>query len=364
MSTALAATEETRFLALAGPVELEGGETLPQVTVAYRTWGRLNQARDNAVLVCHALTGSADLDSWWPGLLGPGKALDPTRDFIVCSNVLGGCYGSTGPTSIDPHTGRRYGAHFPAVSVRDLVRVQAALLDELGVQELSLVLGGSLGGMQVLEWTTLYPERVQAAVAISVGARQSPWCIGLSEAQRQAIYADAHWQGGDYDPALPPAGGLAAARMAAMCSYRHWDGVAGRFGRERNSGGSFQVESWLRHHGAKFTARFDANTYVALTRVMDSHDLGRDRSGIEAALANIPVPVLVVGSLSDLLYTPDEQRELARHIPDAELAWLDSAHGHDAFLIETETLDDHIRDFRQRRRAVVRSERRLYSCQA
>ena len=364
MSEALTAVAETRFLALKGPVELEGGETLPQVTVAYRTWGRLNQARDNAVLVCHALTGSASLDNWWPGLLGPGKALDPARDFIVCSNVLGGCYGSTGPTSIDPLTGRRYGAHFPAVSVRDLVRVQAALLEELGVQELALVVGGSLGGMQVLEWTAVHPTRVHAAVAISVGARQSPWCIGLSEAQRQAIYADAHWQGGDYDPALPPTGGLAAARMAALCSYRHWDGVAGRFGRERNAGGSFQVESWLRHHGAKFTARFDANTYVTLTRVMDSHDLGRDRSGIEAALANIPVPVLVAGSSSDLLYTPDEQRELARHIPDAELVWLDSLHGHDAFLIETETLNGHIRDFRQRRRAVARNERRLHSCQA
>ena len=364
MSTVLAAAEETRFLALAGPVELEGGETLPQVTVAYRTWGRLNTAGDNAVLVCHALTGSADLEAWWPGLLGTGKALDPNRDFIVCSNVLGGCYGSTGPTSIDPHTGHRYSARFPAVSVRDLVRVQAALLDELGVQELSLVLGGSLGGMQVLEWTALHPERVQAAVAISVGARQSPWCIGLSEAQRQAIYADANWQGGDYDPALPPAGGLAAARMAAMCSYRHWDGVAGRFGRERNAGGIFQVESWLRHHGTKFTTRFDANTYVTLTRIMDSHDLGRGRSGIEAALANIPVPVLVVGSVSDLLYTPGEQQELARHIPDAELAWLESTHGHDAFLIETETLNSRIREFRGRKRAAARSERRLYSCQA
>ena len=364
MSGALAAVAEARFLALAGPFGLEGGETLPQVTVAYRTWGRLNSERDNAVLVCHALTGSADVDAWWPGLLGPGRALDPTRDFIVCSNVLGGCYGSTGPTSIDPLTGRRYGASFPAVSVRDLVRVQTALLDELGVQELALVLGGSLGGMQVLEWIALYPERVHAAVAISVGARQSPWCIGLSEAQRQAIYADARWQGGDYDPVLPPAAGLAAARMAAMVSYRHWDGFAARFGRERNPGGGFQVESWLKHHGEKFTARFDANTYVALTRIMDSHDLGRDRSSIEAALANITVPVLVVGSTSDVLYTPDEQRELARRIPDAELAWLASAHGHDAFLIDTDALNGFIRDFRQRKRAELRSARRLHSCQA
>ncbi len=364
MSALRAPSNEAQFLTLKDPVALEAGGSLSQVTVAYRTWGRLNATGDNAVLVCHALTGSADLDQWWPGLMGLGKALDPMRDFIVCSNVLGGCYGSTGPTSLSPETGRRYGADFPAVTVRDLVAVQAALLDELGVTVLDLVLGGSLGGMQVLEWAALYPERVRAAAAISVGARQSPWCIGLSEAQRQAIYADAHWQGGTYDPAQPPAAGLAAARMAAMCSYRHWDGFATRFAREPAPGGGFQVESWLRHHGAKFVARFDANTYVTLTRIMDSHDLGRERGGTAAALAGIRLPVLVVGSTSDVLYTPDEQRELASHIPDAELAWLTSALGHDAFLIETEALDHHIRDFRRRHSASVASARRYYPCPA
>jgi homoserine O-acetyltransferase/O-succinyltransferase len=364
MSEAPALGSEAQFLTLPEPVELEGGETLPQVTVAYRTWGRLNPAGDNAVLVCHALTGSADVEQWWPGLLGPGKALDPARDFIVCSNVLGGCYGSTGPTSLNPRTGRRYGASFPAVTVRDLVRVQAMLLDELGVTALELVLGGSLGGMQVLEWTALHPERLRAAVAISVGAQQSPWCIALSEAQRHAIYADARWRDGGYDPADPPAAGLAAARMAAMVSYRHWDEFGARFGRETTPEGGFQVESWLKRHGEKFVARFDANTYVTLTRIMDSHDLGRGRGGVAAALARLRVPLLVVGAGSDVLYTPDEQRELAWHVLGARLALLDTPHGHDAFLIETDALNNLIRDFRPKRETAPGGERRLHPCPA
>jgi homoserine O-acetyltransferase/O-succinyltransferase len=354
----------TRFLALEGVVALESRVGLPQVTVAYRTWGRLNVARDNAVLVCHALTGSADAEDWWSGLFGLGRALDPARDFIVCSNVLGSCYGTTGPASVSPQTGRRYGASFPAVTVRDLVTVQARLLDALGVEDLALVLGGSLGGMQALEWAAMFPERVRALAAISVGARQSPWCIGLSEAQRHAIYADSRWREGDYPPADPPVAGLAAARMAAMCSYRHWDEFAARFGREPNPAGGFQVESYLRYQGHKFVERFDANSYIALTRVMDSHDLGRGRGGIEAALAGIETPALIVGSRSDVLYTPAEQRELAQHLPHSELAFLDSPHGHDAFLIDTDALDLLLRDFRKRQHIQHRSERRRYSCQA
>lgn len=354
----------TRFLALKGVVALESRVVLPQVTVAYRTWGRLNTERDNAVLVCHALTGSADADDWWSGLFGPGRALDPDRDFIVCSNVLGSCYGSTGPTSLSPATGERYGSGFPRVTVRDLVQVQAKLLDALGVEDLALVLGGSLGGMQALEWAALYPERVHGFAAISVGARQSPWCIGLSEAQRHAIYSDARWRGGGYDPLDPPTGGLAAARMMALCSYRHWDEFAARFGREIDVAGSFQVQSYLRHQGSKFVQRFDANTYVTLTRIMDSHDLGRGRGGIEAALAAIEVPALIVGSKSDVLYTPAEQRELAQHLPRSELAILDSPHGHDAFLIDTDALDLLLREFRGRQHRQLRSERRRQSCQA
>ncbi|HSS52517.1 MAG TPA: alpha/beta fold hydrolase, partial [Thermoanaerobaculia bacterium] len=202
---------------LAEPLRLESGKVLPGVRVAFRTWGA---PADGAVLVCHALTGSADASSWWAGLFGPGRALDPARDFIVCSNVLGSCYGTTGPASLrpgGPGEDQPWGADFPAVTIRDLVRVQHALIRGLGVRRLKLVLGGSLGGMQVLEWALLYPEMVEAIAPIAVSGRHSAWCIGLSEAQRQALYADPLWQGGRYAAEAPPAAGLAAARAIAMC---------------------------------------------------------------------------------------------------------------------------------------------------
>lgn len=340
MNTDAQFSDDTCFLTLAA-FTLESGEVLPQVTVAYRTWGRLNAASDNAVLVCHALTGSADADQWWAGLFGTGRALDPARDFVVCSNVLGGCYGSTGPRSINPFTGRRYGSAFPMVSVRDMVRVQAQLCDALGIAQLQLVIGGSLGGMQALEWAALYPERVNAVVTIGCGVRHSPWAIGWSEAQRQAIFADPNWRGGDYSPATPPNVGLAAARTMAMLSYRHWREFEKRFGRRRRDS-AFEIESWLRHHGDKLVKRFDAASYVTLTRAMDTHDLTRGREDFSA----LTMPTLVVGIVSDLLYPLAEQQELAALLPNAELEVLDSPHGHDAFLVEIERLNQLVTEYR------------------
>lgn len=341
MNTLANIPDETRFVQLAEPLPLEGGVQLHEVTLAYRSWGRLNTARDNAVLVCHALTGSADVDQWWPGLIGPGQALDPERDFILCSNVLGGCYGSTGPGDINPSTGRRYGGAFPAVSVRDMVRAQAQLADELGIAQFALVIGGSLGGMQALEWAASFPERVGALVAIGCGVRQSPWAIGWSEAQRQAIFADPNWRGGNYSPATPPTAGLAAARAMAMLSYRHWREFAKRFGRRKRDG-AFEIESWLRHHGDKLVQRFDAASYVTLTRAMDTHDLARGRGD----LSDLSMPALVVGITSDILYPLVEQQELTALLRNAELEVLDSPHGHDAFLIETDRLNQRVAEFR------------------
>lgn len=336
----------TKFVELPHPLQLESGQVLPQVTVAYRTWGKLNTQRDNAVLICHALTGTPDADLWWRGLLGAGRTFDPARDFIVCSNVLGGCYGSTGPRSIDPVTGHAYGGSFPEISVRDMVRVQHALLQELGVAQLALVTGGSLGGMQVLEWAALYPDYVRAIAPIACGARQSAWAIGFSEAQRQAICTDPNWQHGNYHPARPPAAGLAAARMMAMLSYRHWGEYAQRFARQRDHQHQFQVVNYLRHQGDKLVRRFDAASYLTLTHAMDTHDLARGRGTLQATLDAIEIPALVVGFDSDLLYPSVEQRELATHLPYAELALLPSAHGHDAFLIETAELDTVLQAFR------------------
>jgi homoserine O-acetyltransferase len=311
------------YLDLPGPFLLESGESLPRVRVAYRTWGTLDPGGSNGVLVCHALTGSADADVWWQDLFG--RSLDPAKDFIVCSNVLGSCYGTTRAAE---------------VSVRDMVRVQMALLDALGVRRLRLVIGGSLGGMQVLEWALLDPERVEAIAAIATSGRHSAWCIALGEAQRQAIRID-------------PIRGLAAARALAMCTYRSRASFEARFGRRRREPGRFEVESWLHHHGDRLLERFDADAYVALTRAMDTHDVARGRGEYEDVLRSIRVPALIVSIDSDVLYPPEEQAELASRIPKARLATLRSPHGHDAFLIETKELDRLVSEFRRSRTGVV-----------
>lgn len=336
----------TRYAAV-GDLELELGGVLPRVRVAYRTWGELDPDGGNAVVVCHALTGSADVDRWWGALLGPGRALDPERDFIVASNVLGGCYGTTGPAAPRPDCGRPWGADFPPITVRDMVRVQMRLLDRLRVRRIELVVGGSLGGMQALEWGLLDPRRVRAIAPLATAARHSPWCIAWSEAQRRAIAADPAFLGGRYDPARPPAAGLAAARMAAMVSYRSPTSFALRFARQPGARG-FAVEEWLSFHGDELVQRFDANAYVTLTRAMDRHDLGRGRGPLEQVLRGLRQPALVLAIRSDVLYPPAEQEELADLLPRAELAVLDSPHGHDAFLIEGDTVSELLRDFRRR----------------
>jgi homoserine O-acetyltransferase len=350
----------TRSLALGGPVPLEPGDVLPEVTVAYRTWGRLSPRGDNAVLVCHALTGSPDVDRWWGALLGRGRALDPDRDFVVCSNVLGGCYGTTGPASSRPDGTGRWGGDFPAISVRDIVRVQAALLDVLGVSRLRLVIGGSLGGMQVLEWALLRPDRVDAIVPIGVSARHSAWCIALSEAQRQAIYADPRWRDGRYPDGDGPEAGLSVARQIAMCTYRSRASLEARFSRDQPEPGRFAVCGWLGHHGRALVDRFDAATYVALTKAMDTHDVGRGRGGWRQALRAVRVPALVVSIDTDVLYPPLEQEELAAALPGGRLATVASPHGHDAFLIEGEATNALVAAFRDEVGSRRRREERTW----
>jgi homoserine O-acetyltransferase len=300
-------------------------------------------------LICHALTGNADADDWWDVLFGVNQAFDPAQDFVICSNVLGSCYGTTGPTSDNPSTGCHYGARFPAITVRDMVHLQAKLLEQLAVRQIKLVIGGSLGGMQVLEWALLYPERVEAIAVIAASGRHSAWCIGLSEAQRQAIYADPHWQSGEYHPENQPVNGLAVARMIAMSTYRSWASFEEKFSRERqveHPDQPYAVASYLQHQGEKLVERFDANSYVTLTEAMDSHDIARNRDHYAAVLGQIRQPALIVAIESDLLYPPVEQQELAELIPYAELAWLQSPHGHDAFLIDMQALNHLIVQFR------------------
>lgn len=342
-------SSDTRYLALGEPFRLEAGQKLDGVVIAYRTWGDSSNAADNAILICHALTGSADVEAWWPNVIGAGRAFDPDRDYIVCANILGSCYGTTGPVSTALGMDRPYRADFPRISVRDMVRLQRVLLDELGVETLELVTGPSLGGMQALEWAAMYPERVRSVVPIGVGGRHSAWCIGISEAQRAAIEADPNWNGGYYSDEAPPSKGLSAARMMAVCTYRSWHSFEQRFGRERRSEDLYEVQSYLRHQGHKINDRFDANTYVTLTHAMHTHDLGRARGDYRDVLAGIRQPVLVVSVSTDALYPPQEQFELAEMLPNASYELLECPHGHDGFLIETDALDAMISRFRAAR---------------
>ena len=335
---------------LEGPIALESGALLPSVTVAYHAWGSLNAARDNAVVVCHALTGSSDVSAWWSGFVGEGLALDPSRDFVVCSNVIGSCYGTTGPGV--PEWEGIFGARpdLRSVTIRDQVDVQRRWLARLGVRRIRLVIGGSMGGMQALEWALLAPDMVDAIAVLAAPAAHHAWALALSTAQRHAIFADASW------PQGAAARGMAVARMIAMCSYRSASSFESRFGR-MTADGEFDVSRWLQRHGDRLVERFNARTYVALSHALDSHDVGRDRGGVAAALGQIAQPAFVLGITTDVLYPPHELQALADGLPNATLSWLGSPHGHDAFLIELAEVSARIKAFRARvevQRAVTR----------
>lgn len=325
-------------------LQLDSGGTLTDVPIAYDAWGELHADGSNAVIICHALTGNTRADVWWGPLIGSGAALDTDRYFVVCLNVLGSPYGSASPVSDNPETGAPYGPDFPPVTVRDTVRAHRKALQALGVRRAVLATGGSMGGMQALEWA-FEGEFVQSIAPIAVGGRHSSWCIGFSEAQRQAIYADARWNEGRYEK--QPAAGLASARMIAMLSYRSRQSFEARFGRTPQDGKQdvFAVESYLRYQGQKLVDRFDANCYVHLTKQMDTHDVARDRGIYEDVLRSIEQPALVIGVDSDILYPLEEQEELTALIPNAKLETVTSAHGHDAFLIEFKQLNAVFRDW-------------------
>jgi homoserine O-acetyltransferase len=331
-------SDRTKFYKIPKPLQLELGATLNHGEIAYRTWGTLNTKGDNAVLICHGFSANADADIWWSELFGKGKTFDPSQDFIVSSNILGSCYGSTGTASINPETGKAYGASFPAITIRDMVRSQYALMQGLNIPQWKLVIGGSLGGMQTLEWALLYPELVKAIAVISASGRHSPWSIALGEIQRQAIYADPLWHNGNYSDDLPPNQGLAIARMIATCAYYSRPDFEQRFPRKHNQVHNFAIADYLQSEGQKLVERFDANAYISLTKAMDTHDLSRDRGNYQETLAKIHQPTLIVSSSADLLYYPEEQQELAKFIPNAKLVELDSIYGHDAFLIDQENL--------------------------
>ena len=315
-------------------LRLESGETLTGAHVAYQTWGQLNVDRDNVVWVCHALTANADVLAWWPGLVGPGCYYDPAEWFIVCANVLGSCYGSTGPLDAAPATGQARFQHFPLLTIRDLVAAHEALRQELGLTGINTLIGGSLGGQQALEWAVQRPGLFDHLVVIATNARHSAWGIAFNEAQRLAIEADPTYAAGQ------PGGGdagLCAARAVALLSYRSYPAYAETQAEADDDAlpHEYRASTYQRYQGEKLVSRFDAYSYVALSRSMDSHHLGRGRGGVPAALARIEARTLVLGITSDVLFPLSEQRELAAHIPGATYAELDSRFGHDGFLLET-----------------------------
>ena len=361
---------ETKFVELFSvndPLHMDCGALLAPVSVAYETYGELNSAGDNAILVCHALTGSAHAAGylsddpksagWWETFIGNGKALDTRKYFVICSNFLGGCYGTTGSVSTDPSTGKAYGLRFPQMTVRDMVRVQKSLIDVLGVKQLRTVIGGSLGGMQALEWGVLYPESIRSMVPIATASRHSPWGIGLNDIARQAIMNDPAWHEGDYYAQGQPEKGLSLARQVAMMSYRSDISFLDRFNRDRivsnghaakarfDTTNLFQIESYLRYQGKKLVDRFDANTYIYISRAMDLHDVAYGRGRIEEVLSSLTVPVLCVGISSDVLYPVHEQKTLASLLPQSVYRQIESPFGHDAFLIEYEQLGKYVREF-------------------
>lgn len=348
---------------------LEGGGRLDEITLAYETWGELDATGSNAILVCHALTGDAHAAGpsgpghpsagWWDELIGPGKAIDTDQYYVVCANVLGGCQGTTGPASVNPADGKPYGARFPVVSIRDMVRTQALLADHLGIDRWLSVVGGSMGGMQAVEWGVMYPERLASMVLIASTAAASPLQIGWSEVGRLAVVQDPKWNGGEYYDAEPgdgPHEGLMLARRIAQIHYRSDQSYADRFGRTTvdkldtfNMWDRFQIESYLDYHGQKLVRRFDANSYLVLNKAMDLHDVGRGRGGVASALSRVHVPSMVVSIDSDALYTPRQQHELrdllAAGGSEVTYVGITSDHGHDGFLIEFAQLAPMVADY-------------------
>ena len=362
-----------RFFTMDRPMALDGGATLSSVTQAYQTWGTLNADATNAVLVCHAWTGDSHAagttthPGWWDGVIGPGAALDTDRWFVVCANVLGGCQGTTGPASPHPDDGRPYASRFPVVTIRDMVRAQARLADHLGVQTWAAVIGGSMGGMQALEWAITYPHRVRAVVPIATCAQATAQQIAWGAIGRRTIRLDPKWRAGEYYDAAPgdgPTEGLSIARMVAQVTFRSDNVFTDRFGRDVADGVAlrdrldlwqrFEVERYLDYHGDKLAHRFDTNSYLVLGKAMDLHDVGRGRGGMAAAMARVTVPALVMGIWSDMLYPEYQQHQihasLAAGAGGSTYVPIDSPHGHDAFLIEADQVSAGLGEFIDRLR--------------
>ena len=348
------------------PFHFEAGGSIPQLTLRYETYGRLNAAKDNAILICHALTGDHhcagvySMDErkrgWWNFVVGPGKPIDTSRYFVICSNVIGGCSGSSGPTSINPKTGECYHLNFPKLTIGDMVKAQRLLIDSLGVDKLHAVIGGSMGGMQALQWAIDFPDRLEHYIALACCARHSAQAIAFNDTGRQAILRDPLWKNGDYNLKKQPTHGLSVARMMAHITYLSDAGMEAKFGRKRRSYDEgrelfdveFEVESYLRYQGKSFATRFDANTYLYLTKALDRFDLHKPDS-LENTLSRVKASGLIVGFTSDWLYPPQGNQEIVQALlrlgKEATYAELAMDFGHDSFLVRSPELYSLVQSF-------------------
>lgn len=325
------------------PFKTETGAILPSVEIAYNTWGKLNGNADNVIWICHALTASSDVESWWPGMVGRGLLFDPGEYFIVCANVLGSCYGTTGPASENPQTGRQWLNDFPLITVRDLVNVHEILRKHLGISEIHTIIGASIGGYQALEYSIMFPVLIHRLILLASGAKQTPWALAFSESMRLSMQADQTFTSGDPDGGKK---GLKAARSIALISYRTMNAYNQTQNEEDNEKLlGFKAASYQAYQGDKLVNRFNPYSYWCLTCLSDTHNIGRGRGSIINALKSINAKVLCVGIKSDILFPTDDQKFITAHTNGAEYVEIDSFYGHDGFLIETEVVTRVVREF-------------------
>jgi len=366
-SVGIVRTQSITFAQPPGQMPLECGRSFGPITMAYETYGELSPAKDNAILILHALSGDAHAagfnhpherqPGWWDIMIGPGKAFDTQKYFVICSNVIGGCKGSTGPSSIDPRTGRPYALNFPMVTIHDMVNAQRVLIDHLGIDQLLCAVGGSMGGMQVLQWVVSYPERIRLAIPIATTSKLSSQAIAFNEVGRQAIQSDPHWREGEYYGKSVPRRGLAIARMIGHITYLSEKSMHQKFGRKLQDKAEygydfradFQVESYLRYKGDHFVDRFDANSYLYISKAMDYFDLAQPSGKLEQAFANVKAKFLVISFSSDWLFPSYQSKEIVsacrRVGAEAIYTEIQTDYGHDAFLLESEQLSSLIANF-------------------
>jgi homoserine O-acetyltransferase/O-succinyltransferase len=325
------------------PLLLENGDSIPSLEIAYHTYGQLNPKRNNVIWVCHALTASADAAEWWNGIIGEGRIFDTRRYFIICANILGSCYGSSGPLSVNPETGRKYYSAFPPVTIRDMVKAHIRLRKHLGIKRIYIGAGGSMGAYQLMEWAVAEPKLFQRQILMNTSARESAWGIAIHTAQRLAIEADSTWRNNSSNAG---AKGLKAARAIGMLTYRNYDTFAKeQTDNENNKLDNYRSSSYIHYQGDKLVKRFNVYSYWLLTKSMDSHNLARRRRKIEIVLKSIKIKTLIIGMSSDILCPRTEQEFLARHLSNATLKIIDSSYGHDGFLVEWKKLTTAITRF-------------------